>query len=274
MNLPTDLTDISLERRQSALFVTLDRPEAKNALTAEMVEGLIDLADGLAEADEVRVVVLQGAGGTFCAGGDVKGFAKQMMAPDPEPGTPDPVWEGNRAFGTLLQKLDAIPQVLASVVEGAAFGGAMGVLSVSDVVIAADDAKFSLSETTLGIPPAQIGPFVARKIGLFNARRLALTGARFGSAEAAGVGLVDRVAPSEKLDAALAEVLEAIGRCEPAAVAVTKRLLNRTAAPIDDAQLDAAADDFVRCLRGKGREGATAFAGKQAPPWVETFEEE
>ncbi len=274
MNLPTELSDISLECQASALFVTLDRPEAKNALTAEMVEGLTTLADELAAAEDVRIVVLRGAGRTFCAGGDVKGFAKQMMAPYPAPGEPDPVWEGNRAFGALLQKLDAIPQVLASVVEGAAFGGAMGFLSVSDVVIAADDAKFSLSETTLGIPPAQIGPFVARKIGLFNARRLALTGARFGSAEAARVGLIDRDLPATKLDAALAEVLGSVGRCEPAAVAATKRLLNRTAAPIDNAQLDAAADDFVKCLRGRGREGAMAFAAKQAPPWVESFEGE
>ncbi|MEM9263216.1 MAG: enoyl-CoA hydratase-related protein, partial [Pseudomonadota bacterium] len=195
---------------------------------------------------------------------------------DPEPGEPDPVREGNRIFGTLLQKLDVIPQVLVSVVEGAAFGGAMGFLSVSDVVLSAADAKLSLSETTLGLPPAQIGPFVVRKIGLFNARRLALTGARFGATEASQIGLVDTIADNadRPLDAVLSDTLDAIGRCEPNAISATKRLLNKAAADINDEQLDAAADDFVACLRGNGRAGAMAFAAKQTPPWVETYDEE
>ncbi|RZO68920.1 MAG: enoyl-CoA hydratase/isomerase family protein [Parvularculaceae bacterium] len=274
MTLPTELDDILLARRKSILTVTLNRPEMKNALNGAMVEGLTRLADALLQTHEVRAVVLRGAGGAFCAGGDIKEFAKQMMAPDPAPGTDDPVRRGNRAFGTLLQKLDALPQVLVSVVDGPAFGGAMGLLSVSDMVIASRDAKFSLSETTLGIPPAQIGPFVVRKIGLFNARRLALTGARFDANIALGVGLVDEIADDGNINTSLTEVLNAIGRCESGAVAATKRLLNRAAASIGSDQLDQAATDFVTCLRGAGRQGAAAFAGKQMPPWVETYESE
>jgi isohexenylglutaconyl-CoA hydratase len=264
--------DLLIERRKSAVFATLNRPQVKNALNAEIVDGLFALCDLLVIDGSARALVLRGAGGSFCAGGDIKEFASQMMAADPLPGERDPVELSNRRFGDLLLKLDALPQAVISVVEGAAFGGAMGFVAVSDVAIAAPDAKFSLSETTLGLVPAQIGPFVVRKIGLFNARRLALTGQRFGAEEAVRVGLVDRVGAD--VDAALTETLNAIGRCEPAANAATKRVFNAAARSVDAKELDAAAREFARSLRGAGRRGAAAFAQKQTPDWVETYAHE
>lgn len=263
------MSDLLIERRKSAVMATFNRPQAKNALNAEIIEGLFALCDELATDASARALVLRGAGGTFCAGGDIKEFASQMMAPDPAAGERDPVEISNRRFGDLLLKLDALPQALVSVVEGAAFGGAMGFIAVSDVAIAAPDATFSLSETTLGLVPAQIGPFVVRKIGLFNARRLALTGQRFGAEEALRTGFVDQVAAD--VDEALMAALTAIGRCEPAANAATKRVFNAAAREIYPYQLDAAAREFARCLRGAGRRGAAAFAAKQKPDWVESF---
>lgn len=273
MNLPA-VTDVLLKRRQSVLVATLNRPQVKNALNAAIVESLFSLCDRLNDNREIRALVLRGAGGTFCAGGDIKEFAAQLMAAEPATGEPDPVERTNRRFGDLLLKLDALPQVVVSVIEGAAFGGAMGFVAVSDVAIAAADAKFSLSETTLGLPPAQIGPFIVRKIGLFNARRLALTGARFGAEEALRAGLVDRIAGPGGVDAALTEALNEIGRCEPAAIAATKRIFNKAARAVDPAALDAAATEFARCLRGAGRAGAAGFAQKQTPRWVEKFTEQ
>lgn len=264
--------DLLIERKKSAVFATFNRPQAKNALNAEIVDGLFALCDLLAIDASARMLVLRGAGGSFCAGGDIKEFASQMMADDPLPGERDPVEISNRRFGDLLLKLDALPQPVISVVEGAAFGGAMGFVAVSDVAIAAPDARFSLSETTLGLVPAQIGPFVVRKIGLFHARRLALTGQRFGADEAVRTGFIDRV--SDNVDAALAETLNAIGRCEPGANAATKRVFNAAARGVDPSALDAAAREFARCLRGAGRRGAAAFASKQAPDWVETYAHE
>ncbi len=263
------MADLLIERRKSVVIATLNRPQAKNALNAEILDGLFALADLLAIDASARALVLRGAGGTFCAGGDIKEFASQMMAADPLPGERDPVEISNRRFGDLLLKLDALPQVVVSVVEGAAFGGAMGFIAVSDVAIAAPDARFSLSETTLGLVPAQIGPFVVRKIGLFNSRRLALTGARFGAEEALRTGFVDEV--HVNIDAALIETLNAIGRCEPAANAATKRVFNNAARSVDPRELDAAAKEFARCLRGAGRRGAAAFASRQSPDWAETF---
>jgi len=272
-NLPV-LSDVLLERRQSVLIATLNRAEAKNALNAAIVDSLFALCDWLNDNREIRAIVLRGAGGTFCAGGDIKEFAAQLMAAEPAPGEADPVVVANRRFGDLLLKLDALSQVVVSVIEGAAFGGAIGFIAISDVAIAAGGAKFSLSETTLGLPPAQIGPFVVRKIGLFNARRLALTGARFGADEAMRSGLIDRVAGPDGVDAALTEALNEIGCCEPAAIAATKRIFNKAARAVDPAELDAAAIEFARCLRGAGRLGAAAFAQKQTPAWVEKFTEQ
>lgn len=271
MSLPL-LTDIFLEQRQSTAVATLNRPQAKNALNTAIIDSLFSLCDWLTENRNVRVLVLRGAGGTFCSGGDIKEFAAQLTASDQAPGEVDPVETGNRRFGDLLLKLDALPQVVVSVVEGAAFGGAMGFIAISDVAIAANDAKFSLSETTLGLIPAQIGPFVVRKIGLFNARRLALTGQRFGVEDALRNGLIDQVAGPEGVAAALAETLNAIGRCEPSANAATKRIFNSAAQSVDPGQLDAAARDFATLLRGAGRRGAAAFAARRQPDWVESVE--
>lgn len=271
--LPT-LTDITAERRQSALLVTLNRPQARNAITGAMVESLTALADWLETNRDIRFVVLRGAGGAFCGGGDIREFGKMLMIPEPAPGEPDPIAVGNRFFGDLLLKLDALPQVVIAVVEGAAFGGANGFIAVADIAIAEASAKFSLSETALGVPPAQIGPFMARKVGLHNVRRLALSGAHFTADEAARIGLIDRVTDGPgALEAALLEALNAAGRCEPDANAATKRLLNASAPPVDPALLDAAAKKFAACLRGMGRQGAAAFAQKTAPPWVETYTE-
>ncbi len=265
--------DILLDQRQSVLVATLNRPAVKNALNSAMVEGLIALCDHLRSDTSMRALVLRGAGGTFCAGGDVREFTAQLMTDDPVCGADDPAALANRRFGDLLLALDALPQVLVSVIEGAAFGGAMGFVAVSDVAIAAADARFSLSETTLGLPPAQIGPFVVRKIGLFNARRLALTGARFDAAEALRVGLIDRASPPTLIEAAITATLNDIGRCEPAAIAATKRIFNRAGPAVDPRALDEAAREFAACLRGAGKSGAAAFAKKIAPPWSETFAE-
>ncbi|MAW79639.1 MAG: enoyl-CoA hydratase [Parvularcula sp.] len=267
-----ELEDILLSRRQSALTVTLNRPQAKNALNAAIVNGLMTLCDWLTQNRDIRMVVLRGAGGSFCAGGDIKEFGQMVMTPESVDGASDPIAISNRVFGDVLLKLDAIPQALVTVIEGSAFGGANGLISVSDIAIAEAHARFSLSETTLGVPPAQIGPFLVRRMGLYNARRLALTGAHFGAQEACRVGLVDKVVNGDAgLEGALVETLTAIGRCEPEANAATKAIFNRAAAPIDPAQLDEAAVDFAACLRGEGRKGAMAFAQKTTPPWLETY---
>ncbi len=265
-------SDLLVERQGGVIFATFNRPDARNALNSAIIEGLFSLVEALRTDPSARALVLRGAGGTFCAGGDVKEFAKLLMAPDPTPGAPDPAYESNRRFGDLLLAIDALPQVVIAIVEGAAFGGAIGLISIADVSIANRDARFSLSETTLGLVPAQIGPFIVRKLGLMAARRLALTGSRFGAEEALSLGFIDRLASQDGLDAELNTVLTQVLRCEPRAVGATKDLFSRSATTISAGLLDDAARDFAVALRGAGRLGAAAFASKSEAPWVEIWE--
>ncbi len=271
--MPGDLSRLEtllLERKGRALHITLNRPDARNAISRDMVRDLATIA-GLLENDrETGVVVVRGANGTFCAGGDIRGFMAMFKSPPPKAGERDTVALGNREFGTFMTRFEALPQTIVMVVEGAAFGGGLGLLCAGDVVLAAADAKFALSETGLGIPPAQIAPFVAARIGVARTRRLALTGARFDGREAERIGLVDRAcADTVALEAALGETLADISRCAPGANAAIKRLLLASRTTPRDALLDQSADAFAACLRGpEGQEGVTAFLEKRKPKWV------
>ena len=166
------------------LHITLNRPDSRNAMSLAMVGELRATLEAVRHDPNVRALVLRGAGGHFCAGGDIKDMAGARARGG------DAYRELNRAFGALLEEAHAAPQVLVAVLEGAVLGGGFGLACVSDVAIAASGAKFGLPETTLGILPAQIAPFVVHRIGLTQARRLALTAARFDGAEALRLGLV------------------------------------------------------------------------------------
>jgi len=266
--------NLLVERRGPRLYVTLNRPQARNALSREMVAELSAVAEFLEKTREIGAVVLRGAGGTFCAGGDIKGF-KASFEGKPKRGKPDPVAVNNRRFGKFLARFNGLPQTVVAAVEGAAIAGGLGLMSVADVVIAAADAKFALTETSLGIPPAQIAPFVAARIGVPRARLLALTGARFDAREAARLGLVDLVCDDKvAFEAMLKKILADIGRCAPGANAATKRLLLASLTTPREKLLDQAAKDFAACLRGEeGREGVSAFLEKRPTRWAEKSRE-
>jgi len=261
---------LRVERRGPRLHVTLNRPEARNALSREMVAELLIVAEFLQKERAIGTVVLTGAGGVFCAGGDIKGFKTSFEAPKPKRGKPDPIAANNRRFGKFLNIFSALPQTVVAAAEGAAIAGGLGLMSVADVVLATADAKFALTETSLGIPPAQIAPFVAARIGVPKARFLALTGARFDARAAAGFGLVDIVCDdAAALAAALKKILAEIGRCAPGANAATKRLLLASLMTPREKLLDQAAKSFAECLRGEeGREGVSAFLEKREPRWA------
>lgn len=268
------LTTIALERQGAVLVAWLNRPARRNALSAQMFADLAALCAWLETAGNVRCLVLRGAGGFFCSGADISEFAGQCDWPLPESG-PDPIATANRAFGDVLLRLDALPQTVIAVVEGAAFGGALGLLCVADLVIAEAGARFGLSETRLGVIPAQVGPFVVRRIGVIAARRLAVTAARFDAEDALRLGLVDQLhAGKSELEAALGASIAEVLRCAPSAVAAAKRGLNATGMQISPDMLDAAANAFAAAMRGaEAREGVRAFLEKRAPCWVQDKEQ-
>ena len=271
MTAPPSCKTLLLRRDGARLHLTLNRPETKNALSAEMVQELLAVVAYLEQSHDIGAVVLRGAGGTFCAGGDIKGFMAQFKTPPPAPGEKDPIAVQNRRFGAFLARFDRLPQTIVTVIEGAAFGGGLGLAAIGDVALGMADARFAMSETGLGIVPAQIAPFVAARVGVPQARRLALTGERFDGREAWRIGLVHHLCEdSAALESVLLRVLGDIGRCAPGANAATKRLLLASRTTPLDALLDQAADAFAAALRGaEGKEGVTAFIEKRPASWVD-----
>ncbi len=262
-----DTKALILEPRGSVLTIWLNRPEARNALSAEMVDELGAVLDATRDDRRLRTIILRGKGGFFCAGGDIKGFKSDLQGGAPDR---DDVARGNRSFGDLMIKLNEQPQAVIILVEGAAIGGGLGLACVGDVTIVTRDARFRLSETSLGIPPAQIAPFVTERVGLTQARRLMLTGARFTGEEAVHYGIGHILAEdAADLEAKLAQVLEQIALCAPGANAVTKGIVFETTRRPRPQALDFASRGFADCmLSEEGREGVAAFVEKRKPSWA------
>jgi len=254
--------------RGAFVFATLDAPATRNALNDGMVAGLGD-ALALAESQPaVRAFVIRGAGGNFCAGGDFSGF-RALMAESVELGGVDPIIKFNRGFGALLERIHASPVATIAVVEGAAMGGGAGLAAACDFVLAASGAQFAMPEVTLGLPPAQIAPLIAARVGHGAALRLLLTGKRLSAAQALICGLADEVLDGAELDARLHELLTELGRAEPAALRATKAILQRRSTEPLGATLDFAAQAFAAALRGgTASEGLTAMSAKRPAAWV------
>lgn len=251
------------------LHLTFNRPEARNAMSLGLLQDIMGVFDAIKDDRTVRAVVMRGAGGHFCAGGDIKDMANSRAAKAAEGS--DPVADYNRHFGRLLRKVNGAPQATIAVLEGAVLGGGFGLACVTDVAIAHREASFGMPETGLGIPPAQIAPFVVERIGLSQARRLGVCGARFNGEEALRLGLVHFVAAdSAQLDELLQSTLKQIRRCAPGANAVTKEIMLSAGRMEPDAVLDYAAKKFSEAVRGaEGAEGTMAFVQKRLPKWAE-----
>jgi isohexenylglutaconyl-CoA hydratase len=253
-----------LELHNSVLHITLNRPDSRNAMNLQVVAELRSVFAAVADDREVRALVLSGSGGHFCAGGDIKDMANARAHGAAA------YRELNRAFGALLEEAQQVPQVLITVLQGAVLGGGFGLACVSDIAMADHQAQFGLPETSLGLLPAQIVPFVVQRIGLTEARRLALTAARFDGTQARRLGLVhfvehDPQALAERLD----EVLQHVFCCAPQANAATKKLLLASVGQPSAALLDEAAQWFSDAVTGaEGSEGTMAFVQKRKPRWA------
>ena len=256
-----------VEHQNSVLRIWFNRPDARNALSAEIVTELHAVLDAVRDDRSIRTLVLRGKGGVFCAGGDIKGFRSGMQGS----GDAAEIARSNRSFGDLMIKLNEQPQVVVMLVEGGAVGGGLGLACVGDVTIVEKETRFQLSETSLGIPPAQIAPFVVERVGLTQARRLMLTGARFTGAEAVRLGIGHLLADGpDDLERHGQTVLAQIARCAPGANAVTKRIVFEALRRPRSEALDFAADGFASCmLSAEGREGVAAFIEKRKPRWAE-----
>lgn len=266
---------IVLCRVHDVLFATLNRPETRNALAPEVVAELSQVLDETDSDTTLRALVLRGSKGFFCAGGNVGNFGARLDVPvdkDADPLSDDPVAARNREFGHFMLRLAAVPLPVIAAVEGAAMGGGMGLACAADIVLATVDARFALSETSLGIIPAQIAPFVVARLGQRIARRMGLSGERVSGETAVQIGLVDELASDgAALDVLIAKWLTRIASCGPHANRALKPLMQRCGNEDNGALLDDAARQFAMCMRREGAEGIAAFREKRPAAWRRDF---
>ena len=243
--------------------LTLNRPEKHNALSSTMITDLTEAANQMAADDTIRVAVLTGAGTSFCAGGDLGWMQEQFKAQRAER------MHEARRLAMMLNALNELPKPLIGKVQGQAFGGGIGMMSICDTVIAANNARFGLTETRLGLIPATISPYVIARMGEGYARRVFMSARIFDAAEAQTLGLVARAVPKERLDEAVEYEIAPYLQAAPAAVAASKALA-RSLGPIISEQV--IGDTIVRLAdtweTPEAREGISAFFKKEKPSWV------
>lgn len=259
-------TLVTLERTGAVAILTLNRPELRNALSAEMIAQATAACTQIAQEVQAgtgpRVLVLQGAGAAFCAGADLAWMQASLHYSAEE----------NRAdaarLDALLAALDTLPLAVIGRVHGAAIGGGVGLACCCDIVLAADDTIFGFSEVRLGLLPAMIGRYVQAKIGPSHTRALFVSGRRFDAAHALRIGLVHEVLPASTLDAAVERTVQELLRCGPQAVAASKALLRTINESPPAAVRDYAIDAIAAARAGsEGQEGLRAFLEKRTPEW-------
>ncbi|MGI9401770.1 MAG: crotonase/enoyl-CoA hydratase family protein [Rhizobiaceae bacterium] len=254
--------EISYDERNVA-NVRLNLPEKRNALSATMIDELTDMAQAFGENDELRAIVLSGAGKVFCAGGDLNWMKTQIKADREER------IKQARKLALMLKALNEIPKPLIGKIHGGAFGGGVGLACVCDVAIAEKGTKFGLTETRLGLIPATIGPYVLARMGESNARRVLMSARIFAADEAKALGIVANVVDEDALDAAVEAEVKPYLSTAPMAVGEAKKLTRALGPRIDMAVID----DTIRRLADiwegeEAAQGIDAFLNKKPAPWA------
>lgn len=246
--------------------VTLNNPDKHNVFDDAIINQLNEHFLTLAEQGRVRVVILEAEGKSFSAGADLH-WMKGMAAYSREKNLDDA-----RALATMLHNLNTLPKPTIARVQGATFGGGVGLVSCCDVVIASDKASFSLSEVKLGMVPATISPYVVEAIGARCARRYFMTAERFDALTAEKIGLVSKVVSGKELDGRVDDIAGMMLANGPTALATAKQLLSDIQYQSVDAALIQSTSQLiadVRCSK-EGQEGLSAFLEKRSPSWVAT----
>lgn len=240
--------------------VILSRPEKRNAMSGQMISELSALAEALAADSSVRVIVLGGAGGYFCAGADL-GWMKAQVAAD----GPTRRIEAKK-LANMLGAWNHMPKPVIARVEGPCMGGGVGLVCIADVAVSDRGAKFGLTETRLGLLPATIGPYVIARMGEGRARQVFMSARVFGAPEAERLGLVQCV---DDLDDAVENEVSPYLSCAPGAVAEAKALALRLGSAPDQNTVSASIDALVtRWDSDEAEEGIAAFFEKRNPAWV------
>ncbi|HEX5570066.1 MAG TPA: enoyl-CoA hydratase-related protein [Ktedonobacterales bacterium] len=264
---PPTYHHLTVERRGFAAWVTLSRPETHNAFNEALIADLTTAFTRLSADDDIRAVVLQGAGRSFCAGADLHWMRASL----------DYTHEQNVAdalrMADMFRAIDNCRHAVIGRIHGAALGGGAGLTAVCDIAIASDDCRFGFTEARLGIAPAVISPFATRKIGVSHARALFMTAERFTAERALAIGLVHQVVPAAELDDAVQATLRNIGLSSPAGAQAAKRAAMAVLS-LPDAEARELTAQTIAGLRvsEEGQEGIRAFLEKRTASWALTDE--
>lgn len=259
-------TKIINEINDGWLTIWFNSPENRNALSETLTQDFTATLEAVKGDRSIRGITIRGKDGVFCAGGDLKSFnATQSNSKEAE----DKFNKMNRSAGDLFDLVMAMPQVVIAYVEGAAIAGGLGLMCCADIIVVDKDAKFSLTETMIGIAPAQIAPIVVARTGMPIARRIMLTGARFTGEQTPQYNLSDYVVEGpEEFESVEASIKKGVLKCAPGAIGITKEILIATQHMDREEQKDFAAHKFTKCITSEeGIEGISSFVEKRKPNW-------
>jgi len=256
---------LSLSHAESVARLTLARPDLHNAFNVEMIAELRDCFSALASDPATRVVVLTGAGPSFCAGADLN-WMRASLDWSREHNMADA-----KALAAMFEAAWDLPQPLIGRINGAAMGGGVGLVACCDIAVAADTARFGFSEVKLGLIPAVISQYVVPKIGVSQARALFVSAERFTAQRAYEIGLVHAIAGAEELDVAVAKLVERLLSSGPAALGAAKRLVDAVWALDREAARRYVLEAIAQArTSAEGQEGIRAFLEKRKPNWAKS----
>ena len=259
---------IKLVEKDSWLTIWLDRPKAKNALSEKMTVELMEILNNVASNKAFRGLALRGTGECFCSGADLKEFQTNFVLNN---ATREQIIELSTRMAELFKRIYTMPLPVIALVEGAAFAGGFGIVCCSDVVLGTQNTKFSISETKIGLTPAQIAPYLVNRIGLRNAKKIILLGTVLNGTQAYDFGVIDQLAKDKlDLEAQFTALTKNIGACAPKATAITKDILINHGQQEPCQMTNFLANKFADCLTGEeAKEGLKAFSEKRNPKWAE-----
>jgi len=251
---PTAVTEYQV--RKGAAWITLNRPERRNALTGALIAGVYQHLTAANADDDVRCIVITGNGPAFCAGADLKD----------EQGLPA---DQAVSYPQLLSAIQDSPKPVIAAVNGAAFAGGLGLVGAADIVISVEDVQFSFSEVRIGVIPAVISVVCVPKLGVHHAMKLFLSGERFSAVQAVAMGFVHRAVPAAELDSAVFEEVDMICAGGPNAVIECKKLVRRvTTLSRDEGFAETEPWSQRLFASAEGQEGMAAFREKRPAAWI------
>lgn len=251
-------SETEFEITDGAAWIRLNRPEKRNALSAALIIEVYDHLATANELNEIRCIVITGKGPTFCAGADLKSFPGKMT-------------ENSRkvTFDEVLKAMIDSPKPIIAAVNGAAFGGGLGLVGAADIVLTATSARFSFSEVKLGVIPAMISVVCIPKLGVHHAKKLFITGEQFDGRRAVELGLAHRAVESDQLEKMVQEEVDMIKLGGPIAVQEAKKLIRRVGElSIDDAFAETEKWSRKMFQSEEAAEGMRAFREKRKPNWA------